>query len=95
MITRTRRKTLTFSKPFLLKGVDHPLPAGDYPVTTDEELVEGLSFPVYRRIATMILVPASMHSRSSAEFVTVDPADLQVAQEQDAAGEAASDDVKR
>jgi len=28
--------------PFLLKGVDRELPAGDYRVVTDEELIEGL-----------------------------------------------------
>ena len=57
VITRTRSKTWTFSKPFTLKGVDRPLPAGDYRVTTDEELIEGWPFPVYRRVATMIFVP--------------------------------------
>jgi hypothetical protein len=44
MIARTLRKTVVFSKPFLLKGIDRVLPAGDYPVVTDEELIEGLSF---------------------------------------------------
>jgi hypothetical protein len=84
MITRTRDKTWTFSKPFVLKGVDRPLPAGDYRVATDEELIEGLSFPVYRRVATMIFVPGPAQRSSSVEMVTVDPADLQAAQEQDA-----------
>jgi hypothetical protein len=85
MTTRTSRKTLTFSGPFSLKGVDHELPAGDYRVVTDEELIEGLSFPVYRRISTMIFVPAQSHRASSVEMVTVDPLDLQAALEQDAA----------
>jgi hypothetical protein len=85
MTTRTSRKTLTFSGPFSLKGVDHKLPAGDYRVVTDEELIEGLSFPVYRRVSTMILVPAQSHQASSVEMVTVDPSDLQAALEQDAA----------
>ena len=40
MTTRTSRKTLTFSGPFSLKGVDQKLPAGDYRVVTDEELIE-------------------------------------------------------
>ena len=57
MLTRTREKTWTFSKPFTLKGVDRELPAGSYRVATDEELIEGLSFPVYRRVATMIFAP--------------------------------------
>lgn len=84
MITRTRDKIWTFSKPFVLKGVDRPLPAGDYRVATDEELIEGLSFPAYRRVATMIFIPGPAQRNSSVEMVTVDPADLQAAQEQDA-----------
>jgi hypothetical protein len=85
MTTRTSRKTLTFSGPFSLKGVDRELPAGDYRVVTDEELIEGLSFPVYRRVSTMIFVPAQSHRASSVEMVTIDPLDLEAALEQDAA----------
>jgi hypothetical protein len=84
VITRTRHKTWTFGKPFRLSGVDRPLPAGDYRVTTDEELIEGLSFPVYRRTATMILVPGQTRS-ASVEMFSIDPADLQAAQEKDIA----------
>ena len=83
MTTRTRDKTWTFSKPFMLKGVDRLLPPGDYRVTTDEELIEGLSFPVYRRVATMIFVPGP--AQRGLEMITIDPADLQAAQQQDAA----------
>ena len=42
--------------------------------TSLEELIEELSFPVYRRIATMIFVP---RSSSAVEMVAVDPRDLQ------------------
>jgi hypothetical protein len=48
---------------------------------TDEELIEELSFPVYRRVSTMIFVPTE--SPSSVEMVTVDPLDLQAARERD------------
>jgi hypothetical protein len=82
---RTLTKTVVFTRPFLLKGVDRILPAGDYRVVTDEELIEGLSFPVYRRISTLIFVPAQSHPRSSVEMVTIDPTDLQAAQDRDAA----------
>jgi hypothetical protein len=58
MTIRTSSKTVSFARPFLLKGVDRVLAAGQYKVTTDEELIEELSFPVYRRVATMIFVPA-------------------------------------
>jgi hypothetical protein len=45
VIARTLSKTVTFSKPFLLKGIGRMLPAGTYRVVTDEELIEGVSFP--------------------------------------------------
>lgn len=85
MITRTRRRIWKFNKPFRLKGIDHALPPGEYQVVTDEELIESLSFPVYRRVAMMILVPRQA-SRSSLEMFSIDPADLQAAHEMDAAG---------
>jgi hypothetical protein len=48
---------------------------------TGEELIEELSFPVYRRLSTMIFVPGE--SASSVEMVAIDPQDLQAAQERD------------
>jgi hypothetical protein len=81
MTTRTTDKTLTFAHPFLLKGIDRELPAGDYRVVTDEELIEGLSFLVYRHVSTMIFVPGQ--SISAVEMVTVDPQELEAAQERD------------
>ena len=83
MLTRTRDKIWTFRKPFLLKGVERVLPPGDYRVATDEELIEGLSFPAYRRVATMIFIPG-LHG-TSVEMVTIDPAQFQAALERDAA----------
>jgi hypothetical protein len=85
MTTRTNRQTVTFAHPFLLKGVDRMLPAGDYKVATDEELVQELSFPVYRRLATMIFVPGQSHQASSVEMIAINPYDLQKAQDRDAA----------
>jgi hypothetical protein len=82
MTTRTTRRKVTFLHPFLLKAVDRALPAGEYPVITDQELIEGLSFPVYRRISTLMLVPAQDHH--AVETVTIDPLDLKAAQRRDA-----------
>jgi hypothetical protein len=84
MAMRTSNKTVTFARPFLLKGVDRTLLPGDYRVVTDEESIEELSFPVYRRVATMIFVPADSRQASSVEMVTIDPLDLQAAQDRDA-----------
>lgn len=83
MTIRTSNKTVSFARPFLLKGVDRVLPSGEYRVATDEELIQELSFPVYRRVATMIFVPAALHA-SAVEMVSIDPGDLQEAQDRDA-----------
>ena len=84
MSIRTSARTVTFSRPFSLKGVDRVLPAGDYRVLTDEALIEGLSFPVYRRVSTMVFLPAQFHRSGSVELVTIDPSDLRAAEERDA-----------
>ena len=89
MATRTQRKSVVFGRPFLVKGIDRVLPPGNYVVVTDEELVEGLSFPVYRRVSTTMMVPA--HNRpTSVEMLTIDPRDLEAAQERDAATDQSS-----
>jgi hypothetical protein len=84
MIARSHDKTVVFNRPFLLKGVDRTLPAGSYRVVTDEELIEGISFPVYRRVGTAIFVPGPTPGISSIEMVTIDPLDLKAALERDA-----------
>lgn len=75
MTMRTTTKTITFHRPFKLRGVDRLLPAADYRVVTDEELIEGLSFPAYRRVSTVIFVPAE--SGCAVEMVTIHPSDLE------------------
>jgi hypothetical protein len=84
MTIRTSNKVVSFARPFVLKGVDRVLPAGEYRVATDEELIQELSFPVYRRVATMIFVPAESCRASSVEMVSIDPRDLQEVQDRDA-----------
>ena len=83
MTIRTTRTTVTFRYPFTLKGADGPLPAGDYRVLTDEELIDGLSYLAYRRVATLIF---SLVARPDAPAMfTIDPEDLSAAQERDRA----------
>jgi hypothetical protein len=64
MTMRTTAKTVTFHRPFSLKGVDRLLPPADYRVVTDEELIEERSFSAYRRVATLIFVPGPSGRRS-------------------------------
>ena len=82
MTTRTRRETVSFARPFRISGIDRQLPAGAYEVITDEEMIEGLSFPSFRRVATMMMVPAPRGS--AMEMISIDPADLGDAQRLDA-----------
>jgi hypothetical protein len=84
MTTRTRRETIAFRHPFRIKGIDRLLPAGAYEVVTDEEMIEGLSFASFRRIATMIMVPAAPPRGSATEMISINPVDLTDAQRIDA-----------
>jgi hypothetical protein len=81
---RTKRSTLTFSRAFTLAGVGRSFPAGAYELVTDEELIEGLSFPVYRRVSSWILAPAQ-NSNTATEMIMIDPAELAAAHANDLA----------
>lgn len=84
MTMRSRRETLTFKHPFRIKGIDRLLSAGDYEVITDEEMIEGLSFPSFRRVATMIMVPGAPPRSASMEMISISSIDLSDAQRNDA-----------
>ncbi len=84
MTIRSRRETITFHHPFRIRGIDRSLPAGDYEVITDEEMIEGLSFAAYRRVATMIVVPAAPPRSSTMEMISIGSVDLSDAQRIDA-----------
>jgi hypothetical protein len=83
MTMRSRHETVTFQHPFRIRGIDRLLPPGAYEVITDEETIEGLSFPAFRRVATMIMVPAAAQ-RSAMELVSIGSVDLSDAQRIDA-----------
>jgi hypothetical protein len=75
---------VTFRHPFRIKGIERQLQAGAYEVVTDEELIEGLSFASFRRVATMIMVPGAPPHQSSTEMISISPVDLADAQQKDA-----------
>jgi hypothetical protein len=81
---RSRRETVHFKHPFRIKGIDRLLPAGAYEVITDEEMIEGLLFPCFRRVATMIMVPSESSHTSSMEMISISSVDLSDAQRNDA-----------
>lgn len=84
MTMRSRRETISFRHPFRIKGIDRLLQPGAYEVITDEEMIEGLSFASFRRVATMIMVPGAAPRTSSMEMISISAADLSDAQRDDA-----------
>src|SRR3979490_3298323 len=84
MTMRSRRETITFRHPFRIKGIDRLLSAGAYEVITDEEMIEGLSFASFRRVATMIMVPGGPPRSSSMEMISISATDLSDVQRIDA-----------
>jgi hypothetical protein len=84
MTTRSRRETITFKHSFQIRGIDRVLPPGAYEVITDEEMIEGLSFASFRRVATLIMVPAAPPRSSTMEMISIGSVDLADAQRIDA-----------
>ena len=58
MATLTTETMLTFCRPVALPAVDCPLPARTHRIAIDEEEILGLSFLTFKRVATMLYVPA-------------------------------------
>lgn len=83
-MTRTKRSVLSFNHSFTLKGAECLFSAGAYELVTDEELIEGLSFPAYRRVASWILTPPQ-NSSSPTEMIMIDPTELAAAHTRDKA----------
>ena len=87
MTIRSRWEIVTFKHPFQIRGVDRLLPAGAYEVITDEEMIEGLSFASFRRVATMIMVPAAASRGATMEMISIGSVDLSDAQRNDASAQ--------
>lgn len=83
MTIRTSKKTITFERPFVLNGFDEALPSGAYCIETDEELLEGISVPAYRRISTLIHLHAQPGHPGLMRTLTIDPNELDAALERD------------
>ena len=81
MTTRVTTKTVIFAHPFVVSAMDGEQPPGIYTVETEEELLESISFPVHRRVSTVMFChgPAGI-----TRFVTIDPQVLDAALARDA-----------
>jgi len=76
MSERTIETTVTFRHPFTLTPLDGPQPAGTYTLETTEEEILDVSFPAFRRTATLLRLPAMMRPGGSSQVIPVDPAEL-------------------
>jgi len=72
MAMRTTKSNVTFVRPFRLGAFGEQLPGGRYPIETDEELLEGMSFPDYQRTATMMQLMPDPQSSGVTEIAMVD-----------------------
>jgi len=87
MTIRTRRKTVNFARPFALRGIEGPQPAGAYEVETNEVLLQ-TSTPTYRTISMLIRLPARPRGAAMDQVVDIDPAEMATALARDAKPEA-------
>ncbi len=85
MSERTTTAKVTFHASAEIDGLTEPLPAGDYVVETDEELIPGLSFLAYRRLRTSIIVPARIGGSAARQMIEIDPESLAAALARDIA----------
>jgi hypothetical protein len=83
----TTSATVSFSRPFILSGVEGEQPAGSYTVETDEELLQTASVPAYRRISTLIRLPPRPGSTELERIVDLDPGELAAVLASDARAE--------
>ncbi len=79
MTIRTTERDVTFKRVFSLPELEHPQPAGTYRVLTDEEEIPGLSFLAFRRVATMLRLPALATSGRPQEMISIDADTLSAA----------------
>ena len=81
MTRRTTTTTVTFRRPFILAGFESIRPGGTYTIDTEEELIAAVSFPAWRRIATVI----HLNDLGTTSYVTIDPVELHEAAMRDGA----------
>ena len=84
MRVRSSSLRVTFLHPFSLAGIRSELPAGDYEVLVQEELLRGQGFETYQRIATHMTVPGCGDRVGWMELHTISESDLNKALRRDA-----------
>jgi hypothetical protein len=83
MTSRSSSSVITFLHPFAVGAHAAELPAGDYRLTIEEEMIEGPSFAAFHRTATILETPAIGVASAARQFLYVTTDDLDAAQQED------------
>ena len=75
MAVRMTSTQVVFRRPFVLHGFDAAEPAGTYTVETEEESIDDVSVPVWKRLATIMHVTRA----GATEYVRIEPEELRQA----------------
>lgn len=78
LTARLTTEVIVFRHDFAVPGWREPAPAGTYTVETAEALIEGLSFPAYRRLSTTI-TRQSRRAGGVVQAIAIEPQALQAA----------------
>jgi hypothetical protein len=79
MTDRITQSVVTLRSAVDLGPSARTLPAGAYRCTVEEELIEGLSFAAFHRVATTFEIPAIGTASAARQYVAVDTALLDAA----------------
>lgn len=85
MSGRTKNSTVKLMSEFTFAEYEGTLPPGEYSLTENEELIEGVSWLAYRRTATYIQVPAIGRGGLSCQLFKIGQEELTAIVEHDAA----------
>lgn len=83
MRTRTRHSTVQFQFPFSVGGFGDVHAAGSYDLIETDEVIEGLNWIVWERVAAYLYLPLSSPRTYSRKKVEIDYGELNAALELD------------
>jgi len=79
MTQRSSKVMVTFPHPVTLTGYPEVIPAGDYVMLVEEELLQGLTFSAYRRTASYLMLQGSSGQSGRIELCPIHERDLETA----------------
>ena len=84
MSIRITETMVTFRRPFPLAALEGAQPAGTYRLVAEEEQIPGLSFVAFRRVATLLHLPANPTPGCTRQVIDVPQDELAAALAADA-----------